>query len=172
MAPDPVVCPQCGKNHSGIELSFAADFPDAYANLTKEERDTRAIVATDQCIIDQEQFYIRGCIELPIRDTDGVFLWGVWARVHEKDYDEIEENWETNLKEEKIGPYKGRLANSLSIYSETLNLKLEIEIKPVGTRPVFFLEEPEHPMALEQEKGLTMQQAEEYACLLLRMQRL
>jgi len=172
MATNSFLCSHGGKSHRSTELSFCADFPDAFANLTKEERDTRAVVATDQCIIDQEQFYIRGCIHLPIHDADGIFLWGLWARVHEKDYDEIEENWETNGREGKIGPYKGRLANSLSIYPATLNLKLQIEIQPVGTRPVFFLEEPEHPMTMEQQGGLTMQKAEEYACLLLRMQRI
>jgi hypothetical protein len=172
MAPDSYACSHCGKNHSTVEFSFAADFPDTYANLTKEERDTRAIVATDQCIIDQEQFYVRGCIELPVRNSEAAFLWGLWARVHERDYDEIEEYWEFEGKDNRIGPYKGRLANSLELYPETLNMKLEIKIQPVGTRPLFYLLDKEHPMALEQETGLTRQKAEEYACLLLRMQKL
>jgi hypothetical protein len=172
MDSDSYVCSHCGKHHPGIPLSFAANFPDPYASLKKEERETRAIIGTDQCVIDQEQFYIRGCIELPIRETDSVFLWGVWARVHEKDYDEISAHSLYEGRENKIGPYKGKFANSLSIYPETLNLKLEIRIKPVGARPAFVLEDPEHPMAAEQGIGLTMQQAEEYACLLLRMVKL
>jgi hypothetical protein len=163
------VCSCCGLEHSGLPLSFAADFPDPYANLNKEDRDARALIASDQCIIDHEQFYIRGCIELPIRNSTEIFLLGVWASVHEKDYDEIEQHWESDGRERKIGPYKGRLANSLSLYPETLNLKLEIKIQPVGTRPRFFLEDTEHAMTVEQKTGLAMLKAEEYACRLLKM---
>jgi hypothetical protein len=172
METDSYICACCGKGHSGVPLSFAADFPDAYANLSREDRDSRAVVGSDQCIIDQEQFYIRGCIDLPIRDTDGVFLWGVWARVHQSDFDEISDQWETEGREKNIGPYKGRLANSLAIYPETLNLKLEILIAPVGTRPHFRSEEPDHPLSGEQRYGLTIDKAREYACLLLRMAKL
>ncbi len=32
-------CSTCGESHAGIPLSFAADFPDMYANMKKEERD-------------------------------------------------------------------------------------------------------------------------------------
>jgi hypothetical protein len=155
--------------HEGTPLSFAADFPDRYANLSKDEREARAIVGSDQCILDGEEFYIRGCIELPIRDAEEIFLWGVWARVHEADYDEIAENWETEGREKRIGPYKARLANSLSIYPQTLNLILEIKIQPVGTRPRFFLEDEVHPMTVEKKTGLAREKAEEYACLLLKM---
>jgi hypothetical protein len=166
------VCSTCGREHEGIPFSFAADFPDNYANLSKDDRDTRTIIGSDQCVIDQEQFYIRGCLELPIQESDDVFLWGVWATVHEKDFDELSAHWETEGREKKIGPFKGRLANSLSIYPDTFNLRLEVKIEPVGTRPLFFLEEPEHPLTIEQRKGLTKQKAEEYACLLLRMAKL
>ncbi|MGA2538257.1 MAG: DUF2199 domain-containing protein [Terracidiphilus sp.] len=169
MDSDSYVCSHCGKNHSGIPFSFAADLPDPVANLKNEEREIRVVIGSDQCIIDEEQFFIRGCIELPVRETDGVFLWGVWARVNERDYDEISENWLYEGRENRIGPFKGRLANSLPIYSETLNLKLEIRIMPVGVRPTFFLEDPDHLISLQQEIGLTKQKAEEYACQLLRM---
>jgi hypothetical protein len=166
------VCSQCGKEHLGHPSSFAADFPDAYANLSKEERDTRAVIGTDQCIVDQDQFYIRGCIELPIHDSDDVFLWGVWARVKEEVYDLISDRWESEGREKAIGPFKGRLANSLSIYPETTSMRLEIKIQPVGTRPLFLLEELNHPLTIDQRNGLTLQRAEEYACLLLRMVKL
>jgi hypothetical protein len=166
---DTFVCLHCGKRHHKTELSFAASLPDPYFKLSRDERETRAILGSDQCVIDGEQFYIRGCLELPVIESERVFLWGVWARVHEKDYDEIEAHWTAEGREGKIGPYKGRLANSLPIYAESLNLKLEVQIEPVGSRPLFFLEDPDHPMAIEQQGGITMQKAEEYFCLLTRL---
>ena len=165
----PYVCSTCGKAQAEVPFSFAAEFPDSYANLSRDDRENRALISSDQCIIDEEQFYLRGCIELPIQGSDDVFIWGVWSRVHEGDFDTIHEFWEKHGRESAIGPFKGRLANSLSVYSGTLNLRLRIEIRPVGQRPLFILEEPEHPLAIEQTSGLTIEKAREYACILLRM---
>ena len=79
------------------------------------------------------------------------------------------DHWESEGREKTIGPYKGRLANALSIYPDTLNQCLEVQIKPVGSRPLFILEDTENLLAIEQRNGLTTQQAAHYACLLLRM---
>jgi len=163
------VCSSCGRQHAGVPLSFAADYPDPYANLSLDERDARATAGSDQCIIDQREFYIRGCLELPILGADDVFLWGLWARVNEDVFDEIDDHWESRERENRIGPYKGRLANALSIYPDTMNQRLEIQIRPVGSRPLFILEELDNPLSIEQRNGITRQKAEEYACLLLRM---
>jgi hypothetical protein len=165
------LCSSCGLEHTGLPLSFAADYPDPYANLDRDARELRAIAGSDQCIIDQEEFYIRGCLEIPIIGTSEVFLWGLWARVKETAFDEISDHWESEGREKTIGPYKGRLANALSIYPNTLNQCLEVHIKPVGSRPLFILEDAENLLAIEQRNGLTAQQGAHYACLLLRMAR-
>jgi hypothetical protein len=49
---DPWICRVCGNVHEELPRSFAAEFPDMFANLTREERDTRAEISSDQCIID------------------------------------------------------------------------------------------------------------------------
>ena len=69
-------CHICNQTHQGIPLSFAADFPDMYANMPDAERSGRALISSDQCIIDDTWFFIRGCLEIPIIKTDEVFLWG------------------------------------------------------------------------------------------------
>jgi hypothetical protein len=170
MIDEEYVCSSCGAKHPSTPFSFAADFPDRYANLSREDRDARSVIGTDQCVIDQTEFYLRGCLEIPVVGLDDPFIWGLWARVHEKDYDEVEENWEAVGRERSTGPYKGRLANSLSFYPETLNLKIEILVQQVGTRPLFIVNE-ESQIGNEQRQGITKEQASKYACLLLRMQR-
>jgi hypothetical protein len=162
-------CSTCGQEHAGLPLSFAADYPDSYANLSTEARELRAVVSSDQCIIDQQEFYIRGCLEIPVVGTSEVFMWGLWARVHETDFDEISDHWEREGREAVIGPYKGRLANAVSIYTDALNQRIEIRISPVGTRPLFILEEGGSTLYNEQHSGLSPQKAAEYACLLTRM---
>jgi hypothetical protein len=155
--------------HPGLPFSFAADFPDPYANLSRDERDTRAIAGSDQCIIDQQDFYIRGCLEIPIIGTDEILLWGLWAKIKEEAFDEISDHWEFEGREGLIGPFKGRLANSLPIYPDTLNQLLQVHIRPVGSRPLFTLEQTDNALAVEQHSGITSQKAAEYSCLLMRM---
>lgn len=152
-------CTTCGQVHSGLPMSFAAEFPDQYANMSREERDARAVVGSDQCIIDQERFFIRGCLEIPIIGSDDVFLWGLWASVREEVFDEISECWELVGREKSRDPFKGRLGNSLAEYPETLNLKLRIVLQRVGARPLFVVEETDHPLAIEQSSGITRDRA-------------
>ena len=162
------ICSSCGGEHAELSLAFSANFPDAYANLNVEEREARAFQTADQCIIDQEQFFVRGCIEIPIRGSDRVFLWGVWARVEKPAFEAITEYWDREGRETQIGPYEGLLANSLSLYPKTLDLRLTIQILPVGTRPLFRVEDANHSLGIEQRYGITPEHAQEYACYLSR----
>jgi hypothetical protein len=162
-------CSTCGEVHEDLPFSFAADYPDHYANLTTEDRESRTVIGTDQCIIDQKEFYIRGCLEIPIQDEDRIFLWGLWAAMREEDFDEVSNSWETQGRENRFGPYKGRLANGLMMnyYPPALNLKLTIRLGPVGQRPLFSIDEPEHPLAIAQRDGMTLLQAVKLATDLL-----
>jgi hypothetical protein len=164
-------CATCGKSHVGVPMSFAAEFPDMYANMKREERDTRALIGSDQCVIDQQRFFLRGCLELPILGSEEPFVWGLWVSVKEEVYDEVSDFWTLEGREKLHGPYKGRLANSLTVYPETLNLKTEIGLQPVGTRPLFRIEEADHLIAQEQSSGISRTRAMELAFLLLHQER-
>jgi hypothetical protein len=103
-------CIVCGKVHEDLPQSFAADFPDMYANLSREEREVRAEISSDQCIIDGQWFFIRGCLDIPVNGSSEPFVWGLWASVREEVLDEISAAWEEPARENIHGPFKGRLA--------------------------------------------------------------
>jgi len=152
-------------------MSFAADFPDMCANLKTDERDLRCIIGSDQCVVDEQWFFIRGCLEIPVIGWSEPFLWGLWASVRQEVYDEISDSWTRAGRERTCGPFKGRLDNSLREYPGTFNLKLEILIQPVGTRPLFKVVEPDHPLGLEQQSGISPDRAMELASLVLHRSR-
>jgi hypothetical protein len=160
---DSYFCDSCHEFHSGLPISYAADSPDSYAWLKDSERKDRVVLGSDQCIIDEDKYFIRGVIELPVIGREDVFLWGVWASVWEKDFDEINAHWETPGREGLIGPYKGRLNNRLSEYPDTFNLKCIIRIQAVGSRPLFYIDEPEHPLAQEQIAGISVERIQAIA---------
>ena len=162
-------CVTCGKTHKDLPRSFAAEFPDMFANMDRDQRDARAVIGSDQCIIDQTWFFIRGCLEIPVLGSEEPFLWGLWASVREEVFDEIENSWESERRETR-GPFKGRLANSLAEYPPTLNLKIKLLLQPVGTRPLFIVEKTDHPLAIEQASGITPGRAMELAGMALHAQ--
>ncbi|HEX7288054.1 MAG TPA: DUF2199 domain-containing protein [Candidatus Angelobacter sp.] len=150
-------CEICEQFHAGQYLSFASDCPGPYAALSNDDKKASAQFGSDQCVIDDNQYYIRGLIELPIIGLDEVFLWGAWARIWQKDYEELSLCWDTPGREKRIGPFKARLANNVLGYSpDTLNLKCTVHIQAVDVRPHFVMDEPDHPLAIDQRRGISL----------------
>jgi len=58
-------CRCCGKQYHELPLSFAPYAPDPWFAVPEPEREKRAILGSDQCVIDDKQFYILGCLEIP-----------------------------------------------------------------------------------------------------------
>ncbi len=55
-------------------------------------------------------------------------------------------------------PYFGWLTTELQVYSTTtLNLMTHVHTRPIGERPYLELEPTEHPLAVEQRTGITME---------------
>ena len=161
-------CAVCGEYHDELPLAFGAAAPFAYAALSEEERARRAALSSDQYVIDDEWFFVRGQLELPMIGTDEVFTWGVWVSLSEASFERMGELWEQEGREQEL-PYLGRLNTRLPehIYPDTLNLKARVHTRPVGLRPFVELEPTEHPLAVEQRGGVTWDRVRAIAAAVL-----
>jgi hypothetical protein len=65
-------------------------------------------------------------------------------------------------------PYFGWLMTSLFCYPETFHLKTNVQSRAVGAVPSVELEPTEHPLAVEQRQGITMERVREFAHMFLR----
>jgi hypothetical protein len=69
-------CSSCGETHEGMP-TFSADAPLNYYTIPEAERTKRCQLGSDDCVIDEQEYYVRGCIEIPVHGTDepssGVF---------------------------------------------------------------------------------------------------
>ena len=72
----------------------------------------------------------------------------------------MSELWESFGRENEP-PYFGWLSTALPCYPDTLNLKTHVHTRPVGLRPLVELEPTEHPLAVEQQNGITMVRVKE-----------
>jgi hypothetical protein len=64
-------------------------------------------------------------------------------------------------------PYFGWLCSPIAVYPNTLHLKLSVRPRPPGLTPLFTVEPTEHPLALDQHNGISIERLHEFAHRLL-----
>lgn len=125
-----------------------------------EQFEGRVEENSDQCIVDREHYFVRGHIELPVHDSEDLFIWSVWVSLSETSFEHMSEHWEKEGRE-KCEPYFGWLSTSLPCYPETLHLKTSVQSQAVGQVPIVTLEPTEHPLSIEQQSGINMERVHE-----------
>ncbi|HEX8993160.1 MAG TPA: DUF2199 domain-containing protein [Anaerolineales bacterium] len=162
MTTEGYICHQCGEFHEGPPLSYGSAAPAKWYAIPEKERKRRTHLSSDQCEIDGRDFYIIGTIDIRLIDVPGRFQWTVWVSLSKTNYDRACKLWHQRGREQEP-PYFGWLSTSLTPYPETLNLKAQVHTRPVGIRPFVELEPTDHPLAVEQRNGITMERVREIA---------
>lgn len=156
------ICRTCGEFHPDIALCYVAAAPFYWEQIPEAERNNRGELSSDQCIIDDEHFFILGQLLIPIHDNPEPFCWVVWVSLSEQNFARAHELWHINGRESEP-PYFGWLSTQLPCYPDSINLKTHVHTRPVGERPFIQLEPTDHPLAVEQRNGITMQRVLEIA---------
>jgi len=152
-------CSCCGQVHEGLaDLVFAA--PDYYYAVPEDQRERRCVLTSDLCSIDGEDFFIRGCLEIPITGSDSRFSWGVWCSVSGTNFEKYREVFDQE-RQSHVGPFFGWFSVRLPGYPDTLNLKVMAHLRDHGMRPWFELEESEHPLSLEYRRGISAERLQQ-----------
>jgi hypothetical protein len=151
----PYTCSICGKIHNELP-DIGMDKPDYYWDVPENERDRRIVFMPDRCVIDKESFFIRGVIEVPVYDYPRSFGFGVWVSQKKENFI----TYSDNFNSDKIGPFFGWLCNRINYYpEETLSLKTRAHFRGSSLRPYIELEPTEHPLAIDQRHGITLDKA-------------
>jgi hypothetical protein len=130
--------------------------------IAVEELDQRLVLTPDQCVIDGRDFYLRGRILVPVIGLEEPFVWGVWAEVSPMNFVRTNELWSVEGREAEL-PFSGWLNSQLPVFGDTFNLEVSVQTQRVGQRPQFTVVDEDHPLAVEQRDGITMQRVEEIA---------
>ena len=158
-------CDVCSQQHE-IPLNIGFSMPDFVNKLLPWEREERSKSSEDWCMVDDQFFYLRGCLEVPIAGTQSVLSWGVWTSLSEDDFDSTMELWNDPARAREP-LYKCSLANTLPTYDETRNLPLDVATRNVGDRPLLVLADTEHQLALHQRQGMPLENAIELAKVII-----
>jgi hypothetical protein len=151
-------CSCCGEEYDEIPLCFGSDVPDYYYSIPPEERDKRVELTESLCVVDEEHFFHRGRMIIPIKDYKEDLIWNVWTSISKENFINRNDSW-NNPDRVKEGPYFGWLQTVIPTYPETLNVKTMAYEQEVGYIPEIKLIEENHPLTFDQENGISLEKA-------------
>jgi len=132
------------------------DRPDYYWQVPEDEVDKRIELTPDTCVIDDEDFFIRGVIEIPVLNYPETFGFGVWVSQKRENFYTYLDNYDSA----EIGPFFGWLSNRINYYEEeTLSLKTKAHFRRGDLRPSIEVEPTEHQLSLDQRNGIALEKA-------------
>ncbi len=151
-------CSCCGKVYDEIPLCFGGEFPDYYFSVPPEEREQRIEMHESLCVIDNEHFFHRGRIIVPINDYEENLTFNVWTSISKENFSKRNDLWEDpdRINEE---PYFGWLQTIVPTYGNTINIKTIAHEQEVGFIPNIEVIEEDHTLTIDQQNGITFKTA-------------
>jgi hypothetical protein len=137
-----------------------AEAPVVVSELSDIERRARVERGSDQCILDGKHFFILGNLDVPIVGSPDTLRWTVWSTLSEANFERASELWDASGRDAEP-PYFGWLSNQIPGYANSVNIKAMVQTQSVGTKPQLRVIEEGHPLAFDQEHGITEERAGE-----------
>jgi hypothetical protein len=142
--------------------AFMFDAPAAW-DPEVHGRSERSALSSDQCVIEDEQWYLRGLLAIPVQDAEDV-VFGVWLSVSEGTFERAIELWDDDRRRREP-PYPGWLANTIPGYADdTVGLLARLKQREPGKRPLVQVDaSTEHELATDQSEGVRDERAAQLA---------
>jgi hypothetical protein len=83
-------CATCEEWHVG-EPSLAFAVPGYLSEIPQAEHKARVHSTEDLCAVDDEHFFARVSLEIPIIGASEAFLWGIWVTLSRRSFDDYTE---------------------------------------------------------------------------------
>jgi hypothetical protein len=156
-------CTVCGAYHDSEVRDIRMSLPEAVFRLDEDERDERAWVGEDSSVLhddEGERYFVRGLLELPLRNADDRFAYGVWVELDAADFTALGELWR-DPDGHRHEPFAGTLASELTPYRDTVGLPVDLWLREVELLPRVELSAGEHPLVRDQHAGISDHHAHE-----------
>lgn len=151
-------CAECGETHDELP-DIGYKWPDTYFGIPEDEREARIVGNSDTCAVDDEHFFIRGVLLIPVHGQDEQFGLGLWISQSRENFESYLENNDTD----QIGPFFGWLSNAVPFYEEdTWALKAKAHFQGDGQRPLIQLAPCDQQIYKDVSNGISLQQAWSY----------
>jgi len=152
-------CGTCNLEHEELPLDIAFQKPQQFFGIPSAEVPERVFLNEDLCVIDEKIFLVRAFLPLPIRGEEKVFGWGIWAQLHQIDFQRYIQLYQEDGSRE--APFRGFIASVVPTYPETMNLPVSVQLGRPTDRPILSVIPKTHPLYEEQTAGITLARAHE-----------
>ena len=159
-------CSTCDEWHTGPCLDFGSDSPYYWSKEHEKtsrknallpawsKKNVKTFLNEDFCKIDDENFFVRGIIHLPIIGVAETLRWGVWGSLSSDNFATLVK-MDDDPKRPQLPPMFSWLSTQIAGYPDTLSLKMYAHIQEPPMRPHFRLELADHPLSQEYHYGIT-----------------
>jgi hypothetical protein len=114
------------------------------------------VLTTDFCCLEGESFFVRGLLELPIVDAPGrSFGIGLWSSLSRASFDAYLDTFNDD-QGGQAGPWFGWISNQIPGFPDMKGLSCQVQPQNQRLRPKLLLEPTEHPLAVAQREGVTL----------------
>ena len=150
-------CPSCGMLHNGLP---AVVFDGPAVGLGPDGQPWPLNRnGEDFCVVNEQDFFVRAVLSIPILGTSETMEWGVWSSLSEANFKRY---WDTfyDTDQAKLGPMFSFLGNQIVGYPNTLCLRSRLHPQNERKRPfVEFDPSQDHPLIHDQLHGITVGRA-------------
>jgi hypothetical protein len=160
----PFVCSVCGEHHDQRLLDVRLALPHVIHLLDAGARTRRAWLADDFAVLDDERFFVRGLLELPIPRLEDRFAYGSWVEVSMRDFQELMRHWHDD---EQFDAVECTVANELEPYHGTLGLHATLRATAADRLPAIELADAPHDLVDAQRHGISVGRSDELAAVVL-----
>jgi hypothetical protein len=160
----PFVCSVCGEHHDERLLDIRLGLPDVIHALDTDARMQRAWLADDFAVLDDERFFVRGLLELPVPGLEDRFAYGTWVEVAISDFQQLMRHWHD---EEQFAAVRCTLANELEPYRGTVGLRATLRATAADRLPAVELSDAPHELVSAQRHGISVRRSDELAAAVL-----
>lgn len=131
-------CSKCDVIHKGIP-SFSFDAPALYYDIPESERESRVFLTSESCVIDDEYYFAKGLLELPVDSLTERLAFTPWVSLSESNFYQFQDSLSVENASE-YGPMFGWFCTQIDEFPdcEGLKTKLSKDTCIVGASNMFF----------------------------------
>jgi hypothetical protein len=156
------MCSKCGVLHDSVPDSYAFNAPWPWYLTSDKTRNATSFLSENECVLERQDYFVAGCLEIPVIGREAPFIWGVWVSLSKDNFDR-QRLLRTDPARVHEPSYFGWLSSRIQVYPDTILLKTHVHSRPVGMKPYIELEPTGHPLAVDQRNGISLERVQQIA---------
>lgn len=112
-------------------------------------------LSQDFCVLDGKYFMVRAVLLIPVIGLKDQFGFGCWSTLSRDNFRKYVDGFDSGEYAD-MGPWGGWLTNRVENFVEGPDpLALWVQPQPDRKRPLLWVRDDDHPLAIAQEQGIT-----------------